>query len=229
MTSYYEHKSEGDLVIIEGALSPQEAFVVQSLGRCIRKLLPLDVPFYEKRAFGQETDYLASGNACTFLAGFLQLFAPGVEAQIMNIASVAWLSELSGWGNDGDISFPDPRTLRIRTTEHLFYQTTSQLGVHTDNGSTYTILVSLSNPEDYGGGEFRLETNNVKFKPQKLTAVVFKSDDTFHAVESVTSGQRETFTTELWAYLDTPAGQPRPGLKQFKKYLKEQGYNTEEL
>lgn len=206
------------MVIIEWALSPQEAFVVQSLGRCIRKLFPTEL-FFEKRAFADAADssYMTSGNICTFMAGFLQLFAPGVEAQVMKIARVAW--EATSWGSEEGLPLPDPKTLRIRTSEHLLYQADSKLGLHVDSGSTYTVLISLSDPEDYQGGEFRLESANVKFKPEKLTALVFRSQTTLHAVEAVISGRRETFATELWSNADVPLGQNRPSWSDFNDFI----------
>lgn len=225
MTSYYNHIRDGDLVFIEAALSPQEAFAVQSLGRCIRKLLPLKLPFYESRAFGNETDYLKSGNACTFLGGLLQTFVPGVEAQLISIATVA--RESARWGDEEGLSLPDPQTLGIRTTEHLLYQTTSQLAVHQDFESVYTVVISLSNPEDYQGGEFRLTSINPKFKPERLTAIVFRSNFTEHGIEPILSGRRETFATEFWESMDVPAGWNRPGLQYFEDYLKEKEYDTE--
>jgi hypothetical protein len=205
--------SEGELVSIENAITPQEAFAVQSLGRCTRKVLPLDLPFYHKRAFGlahqidNEGDHLQSGNVCTYLSGLLQMFAPGVAAQLPKIAVAAW--EVADWGGEHFGHMPDPRKTGIRTTEHLYYETTSQLGVHIDGGSNYTVVISLSDPREYEGGQFRLLSDNVMFKPNKFTAIVFRSE-IMHGVEPITSGKRETFATELWPLVDTPAGLAKP-------------------
>jgi hypothetical protein len=213
VTSIFTDSTEGELVSIENALTPQEAFAVKSLGRCTRKILPLDIPFYHKRAFGLEHqidnvgDYLQSGNVCTYLAGLLQMFAPGVAAQLTKIAVAAW--EAADWGHARFGHMPDPRTTGVRTTEHLYYETTSQLGVHSDAGSNYTVVVSLSDPSEYEGGQFRLFSDNVMFKPKKLTAIVFRSE-ILHGVEPISSGKRETFATELWPLVDTPVGLAKP-------------------
>ena len=112
---YHEHE---ELVTIKWGLTPQEAFVVQSLAGCIRKVFPLNIPYFQKRAFyGLENkrdanktddDYLMSGNVVTFMAGNLQIFAPGVAAQITNLALVAW--EEAGWYKKRFGRMPDPRT-----------------------------------------------------------------------------------------------------------------------
>jgi hypothetical protein len=221
VSSIWEDINECDLVIIKSALTPQEAFAVQSLGECIRKILPLDLPYYEKRAFAESdelhnnTDYLVSGNVCTFMAGTLQLFAPGVAAQISTIAKVAW--QAGGWVEESFDSIPDPRTMGIRTTEHLSYETTSKLGVHCDCGSNITVVVSLSDPNEYQGGQFRLESNKVQFKPNKLTALVFRSE-ILHGVDPILSGKRETFATEFWPTTDSPLGKiARPDLSDVEQ------------
>ncbi len=117
-------------------------------------------------------------------------------------------------------SFPDPGTLGIRTAELLSYGYPSKLGVHVDDGSTYTVLVSLSNPEDYQGGEFLVEFAD--YKPEKLTALVFRSRITNHAVKEVTSGKRQTMTAELWESIDVPTGFsiPRPTQADVEEYMK---------
>ncbi len=209
------------MVVLEGAFSAQEAFSVQSLGYCVRKLFPPEQRFFEKRPYfghiGNATNYVASKHNCTYLAGFLQLYAPGVAAQVTNLAR---LGREAGHWKEVQSSVPDPGTLGIRTTEHLSYGYPSKLGIHLDDGSTYTVLVSLSNPEDYQGGEFMVEF--AEYKPEKLTALVFRSAVTNHAVNEVKSGKRETLTTELWESIDVPTGfsVPRPTQADVQEYIK---------
>lgn len=216
---YVDYHEREELVTIKWGLTPQEAFVVQSLAGCIRKIFPLNIPYFQKRAFyglederednKTDDDYLVSGNVVTYMAGNLQMFAPGVAAQITNLALVAW--EEAGWYKKSFGRMPDPRTMGIRTTEHLYYQNSTKLNVHCDCGSNYTVLVALSELDDYVGGEFRLGTNLVKFRPERLTALVFRSA-MLHGVESIVGGTRETFATELWSTPDAPLGkQARPG------------------
>jgi len=218
---YQNHASHCDLVVIEGAFSLQEAFSVQSLGSCVRKLFPSVKRFFEKRPYfghiGNATNYVASKHDCTYLAGFLQLFAPGVAAQVIHLARISGAAAQWMMINS---SFPDPGTLGIRTAELLSYGYPSKLGVHVDDGSTYTVLVSLSNPEDYQGGEFLVEFAD--YKPEKLTALVFRSRVTNHAVKEVTSGKRQTMTAELWESIDVPTGFsiPRPTQADVEEYMK---------
>jgi hypothetical protein len=209
---YINHDENEELVAIKNAFTPQEAFVVQSLAKCIQSILPLDLPYYQKRAFYSEDtaddektedDYLKSGHIVTFMAGSLQVFAPGVAARITQLALMAW--EEAGWNKQRFGRMPDPRTTGIRTSEHLYYQNASRLNLHTDSGSNYTVLLALTDPDDYDGGEFRLLNKYAKFKPDKLTALVFRSAIN-HGVESITSGIRETFATELWSFHDAPQG-----------------------
>mmetsp|Transcript_29448 Transcript_29448/g.41200 ORF Transcript_29448/g.41200 Transcript_29448/m.41200 type:complete len:91 (+) Transcript_29448:255-527(+) len=83
------------------------------------------------------------------------MLLPGVAAQVMTVAHVAW--KTVGEENHRDYNFPNPKTLGIRTSEHLRYLTGFTLGVHGENESVYTILVSLSDPEEYKGGGFSIE------------------------------------------------------------------------
>jgi hypothetical protein len=130
--------------------------------------------------------------------------------------------------------WPDPRHMGIRTTEHLSYDKWGGLGYHEDSDSDYTVLVAMSNPNDYKGGEFTLFTDDIKnknknknhnnnsntpkipnrnnqisFKPNRLSAVVFLSEYE-HGVESITTSGRVTFANELWRYDDSPTFLQRP-------------------
>jgi hypothetical protein len=132
--------------------------------------------------------------------------------------------------------WPDPRhpTMGIRTTEHLSYDKWGGLGYHEDSDSDYTVLIALSNPDDYIGGEFTIFTeydydnskgnnkgsnnnnknnsnpkNKISFKPNRLSAIVFLSEFQ-HGVESITTSGRVTFANELWRYDDSPAFIQRP-------------------
>lgn len=219
VSSYYRHNHDGELVSVELALTPQEAESVTILAECIREIFPQEYPYFEKRAFGateeeealdiepQLNDYLLSGNICTYLVGLLQLFAPGVAAQMIQVVSVAWSH--AHWYDDSYGHMPDPQHMGIRVAEHLHYESSARLGVHVDFESIYTIVVALSHPDDYEGGEFRLAHDSAKFKPNQWTALVFRSEVP-HGVESVLNGLRETFVIEMWTLPDSGVGFARP-------------------
>lgn len=140
--------------------------------------------------------------------------ALGVSAQIKNVAYLAWQAA-DGWIG----KYEDPKTLGIRTTEHLHYKEGGHVSFHDDPDSVYTIVASLRRPEEYIGGELLVadweeaEMQRV-FKGPRLSAVVFVSEELLHAVGSVTGGRRDTFATELWVHDDVPYGlngRPSPG------------------
>jgi hypothetical protein len=120
--------------------------------------------------------------------------------------------------------FPDPVSeTGIRTSEHLAYDRFRTLSYHDDSGSDYTVLVALSNPEDYEGGYFSLcpefpnekcEENKISIKPKRLSAIVFLSDSE-HGVQDILSKGRVMMANELWRYGDAPATTMRPEVAEF--------------
>ena len=158
------------MAIVEEALSIEEAEAVLALTPCVKQYAPST---FEHRDF-YHTDY-GGGNDCTYLAGFLQILAPGVAHSVHRSARMVW--DAAGWASDGRIFepadakydengnlhsnysaawWPDPLNCGIRTTEHLSYDRWNGLGFHMDGGSDYTVLVALSEPSDYEGGYFSL-------------------------------------------------------------------------
>jgi len=256
-------KSDGEAVmaVVENALGEEEAEVVKALATCTKKFIPEN---FERREF-DNTD-LGGGNDVTFMAGFLQLLAPGVTRQVQKVGQVVW--NKAGWSKD-DVQmepldvirkrneeeeyhrdkpapptsldseystrrFPDPMSeCGIRTTEHLSYDTWGALGYHNDGDSDYTVLVAMSNPEDYEGGAFGLCPNfdtdllpgldhhggpdcpgKVSVKPDRHSAIVFLSEFE-HGVEDINTPGRVMFTNELWRYGHVPATAFRPGVKGY--------------
>jgi len=53
-----------------------------------------------------------------------------------------------------------------------------------------SIIIALSDPKDYEGGELHFSELNKSYKLNKGTIVVFKSDE-MHGVTPVTSGKRK--------------------------------------
>ena len=165
-TLQQQHK-EGDAdlvppvaVIVKDVLHQSEADSVQDLRRCLSEHHPR---LAKTRSFDKD-----GGHHCVYLSAFLQWLAPGVAAQVRNAGHIGWL--YGHWSNYTPPSnltqpnagashmqgYPSLRasTTGIRTSEHLSYDGWKALGPHKDSGSLYTVLIMLSNPADYDGGEF---------------------------------------------------------------------------
>ena len=205
-------------MMIENALSEQEAFGLEALSDCVRKLLPNELPFYEVREFGEEESEkygiynVQGGNFVTYLQGLLQQYLPGVTASIYNAIQMAY--EVTDWS---DLGFPAPEELGIRTAEFLHYKQTGQLGSHADSGSVFSISIAMSDINDYKGGYFQLATNDALFKVPRRSAIVFFSESD-HSITQITDGERKVFVMELWEEQDVPIGLPRPSVEQFDEH-----------
>lgn len=217
---------EPRLVEVARALTEKEVFSVKALAACLREHQNEQ---FEVRPF-EGND--AGGNNCTYLNPYLQIYVPGIASQLIQVGSIA--RKAAGWDRDAG-EYPNPRTLGLRTSEHLQYGTGGNLGIHVDAESIYTILVALSNSNDYSGGEYVLETETKKnggerktyqFKPPKLSAMVFLSH-TAHKVNFIPEGVRETFANELWVYDDVPIGHRRPGINNWHEYGEKESFKDE--
>jgi hypothetical protein len=122
------------MVQIQSAISPQEAVAVKVLASCTREILPNN---FEHREFQ------TGGNDVTFLNTVLQIFLPQVAATVQRTAELAF--QEAKWHT---LDYPSPGTLGLRTTEYLSYRNFKHLGEHADNGSTFTVLFALSDPDD---------------------------------------------------------------------------------
>jgi len=243
--------------IVENALTENEAEAVLALATCARLHIPL---LFEARDFQSDDSGVdeEGGNDVTFLAGFMQLLAPGVASSIQKAAGLVWKEAeweddetndfvpVDVWDDDEETTTgtseysskirPDPVVdCGIRTTEHLSYDKWKGLGYHVDAESDYTVLVALSDPDDYEGGEFSLcpedcsslwwESGDeaaiggpdcprkITVKPNRLSAIIFLSN-CIHGVEDIKTPGRVTFANELWRYGDVPAMEMRPGPNQ---------------
>mmetsp|Transcript_51014 Transcript_51014/g.76270 ORF Transcript_51014/g.76270 Transcript_51014/m.76270 type:complete len:381 (-) Transcript_51014:203-1345(-) len=185
---------------IENALPPHYASALQILAACIRKHIP---PNFEHREFQD-----GQGNDCTYVTCIVQMYLPGLVARIQAVHDFA--SKHAGWKSRG---LPSIRDLGLRTSEHLAYGTFEKTGLtqHDDGGSIYTILFSLSDPDEYEGGEYYAldGDDKVHFKPEKFSAIVFLSE-TYHGVEGISWGRREMYTNEFWDLPDVPYPYNRP-------------------
>lgn len=208
----------GHLIVIQNAVSEQEAYGIEALSKCIMENLPKELPFFEERAFGDTTDEAhglyneLGGNYVTFLQGLLQQYLPGVTASIYTAVHMAYM-----FGEWDDLGFPPVDDLGLRTAEHLRYKQSGRLGNHTDQDSVFSISVALSNMDDYTGGFFRLSTDEAMFKCQRRSAIVFFSESV-HSISEIIGGERRVFVVELWDEADAPVGLPRPTFEQFEEH-----------
>jgi len=176
---YWRRQHDGlvMMAVVRNALCEEEAAAVEALTACLMEHVP---DAFDHRDF-YHTDE-GGGNDTTFLAGYLQMLAPGVAARTHGNAQLVW--ENVGWKDDADTTYepvdlhyydpdfeerdepdtteysrrwlPDPAHMGIRTSEHLSYDRWGVLGYHQDAGSDYTVLAALSDPAAYEGGAFSL-------------------------------------------------------------------------
>ena len=210
--SYKNENGDSVLLQVNHALSEAEAYSVKALSECVREFMPDHI---KHRAFE-----IGGGNDVVYMASLLQKFLPGVASQLSSILHMAHTEV--GVLNNPPLFFPDPSTLGIRTTEHLSYKEFQEgLGIHTDTGSVFTLLVALTDPRDFDGGHFFLYlagVGEVLFKTPRLSAFIFLSD-TFHGVKPIPRGHRETFATEYWIYPDALAHETRPNEVSYEYYM----------
>eukprot|EP00535_Pseudo-nitzschia_heimii_P010630 CAMPEP_0197177682 /NCGR_PEP_ID=MMETSP1423-20130617/3204_1 /TAXON_ID=476441 /ORGANISM="Pseudo-nitzschia heimii, Strain UNC1101" /LENGTH=864 /DNA_ID=CAMNT_0042627271 /DNA_START=208 /DNA_END=2802 /DNA_ORIENTATION=+ len=213
------------LMEVENAMHPIHVKAVQSLGKCVRKNLP---HLYESRAMYQEMnldeDDGSGGNCPTHLAPLVGVFLPDVVKEMQATVQVAY-EAIPGW-QDGvafdqaNVYLPrekkmyPPEELGIRASEHLTYSDFPRLKEHHDGDTVFTLNFAFSAPDDYKGGEFFIlsldedgdEEFRDRIKPNQYAALVFLGGQYLHGVEEIYGGHREMFSTELWAYPDTPFG-----------------------
>jgi hypothetical protein len=213
------------LVSVENAMHPTHIKAVQALGSCVRKILP---HLYESRAMYQEMnldeDDGSGGNCPTHLAPLVGLFLPEVVKEMEATVKFAY-EGIPGW-QDGvahdqaNILLPrekkmyHPEEVGIRASEHLTYSDFPRLAEHHDGDTVFTMNFAFSAPEDYEGGEFFILSHSAdgeeefrdSIKPNQYASLVFLGGQYLHGVNEILGGHREMFSTELWAYPDTPIG-----------------------
>ena len=213
------------LVVVENAMHPIHVKAVQALASCVRTSLP---HLYESRAMYQELnldeDDGSGGNCPTHLAPLVGIFLPEVIEEMKATLKVAYAGT-PGW-QDGvahdqaNIYLPrekkmyPPDEVGMRASELLTYSDFPRLKEHHDGDTVYTMNFAFVPPESYQGGEFFMITqdpdgeNMVRqsVKPNQYEAMVFLGGQYLHGVEEILGGHREMFSTELWAFPDTPFG-----------------------
>jgi len=213
------------LVEIENAIKPEHAAAVKTLAFCIRKYIPslttsrslFDEVKYDRDESDEDSGGdTMGGNVPTFMAPVISIFLPEVVQEMQEILEMAYVA--AGWVANtikDDIlntipseAIPAPKDVGIRTSEHLTYKNFPSLGSHDDGATSFTVNFALAGPEEYKGGEFFIideESNKYHMKPNKYSCLVFLGGKYFHGV-TTNSGNREMFSTEYWAYPDTPFG-----------------------
>ncbi len=213
------------LVVVQNAMHPTHVKGVQALASCVRKIMP---HLYESRAMYQEMnldeDDGSGGNCPTHLAPLVGLFLPEVIAEMEATLKVAYAGT-QGW-QDGvsydqaNIYLPrskkmyPPEEVGVRASEHLTYSDFPRLTEHHDGDTVYTMNFAFVPPSSYEGGEFFILSTDLdgddayraQYKPNQYEAMVFLGGQYLHGVEEILGGHREMFSTELWAYPDTPFG-----------------------
>ena len=162
------------------------------------------------------------------MAGYLQALVPGVAAQVVELARFAWSA--ANWKEYG---YVDPAYMGLRTIEHLRYNGGGRLGAHHDAESEITVLVALSDPDDYDGGEYILYGPDESSELQRIrldrhSALVFLSSEALHGVSPITSGVREMLAVELWSEDDVPYDGMRPGIETFHERWLNDAYGTDQ-
>jgi len=215
------------LVEITDAITPEHAESVKTLAACIRRYIPgLTTSRNLYKEFGFEEDKgdaesgdrnTMGGNVPTFMAPLISMFLPEVVEGMQEVLEMAYAG--AGWtagtvrdeilNTKAPDAQPAPADVGIRTSEHLTYGDFPSLGAHTDGSTAYTINFALAGPEEYEGGEFFIIDNGNRrhvMKPAKYSCIAFLGGHYYHGVLTGTSGGREMFSTEYWAYPDTPFG-----------------------
>lgn len=235
------------LVVIDNVVTEHESEALHDLARCVQLL---DSDQFENREFTR-TDY-KGGNDVVYLAGFLQLLAPSISTRISDLARTAW--DAASWGEikehpcddkDDRLLIPDPLKCGLRTIEHLNYDNWTNLGFHRDDDSLFTVLIALSDPADYIGGDFAIQyrqkrsnssnssnssntsstsntSNTSKYRGRKWFEIkperlsaVVFLSECEHGIRGVGSAGRVTFVSEFWELGDVAVGGRRPGPKEF--------------
>mmetsp|Transcript_28896 Transcript_28896/g.29230 ORF Transcript_28896/g.29230 Transcript_28896/m.29230 type:complete len:349 (-) Transcript_28896:103-1149(-) len=179
------------------------------LTQCVRDLRYNRV---EDRKFDNLVTGYGGGNNVTYMTGIMQEVAPDFVNRVLEVVSIA--TEQAGWR-------PHPYHLGIRCVETLQYPAGGELLMHVDGDSIYTVMLMLSDPASFTGGEFVItkelfdETTSEREEielvvmPEKGGGVVFDSE-ALHGVYPIESGERTVLIFELWPYEDSDSGHVRP-------------------
>lgn len=208
------YRTHDPLIDVKNSIDEDDIMQVSNLVRCVEICSESHV---EDRHFNNSG--YGGGNNVTYVGGFIQNLMPEFIQHILTVASLA--TDYAGWR-------PHPFHLGIRCVEFLTYGPGTELLLHKDTNSVYTIVVMMSDT-NFEGGDFVIKTktslpghsvNNSEQllqhrKPRRRDALLFDSNIE-HGVEPITRGIRQVLVFELWAYEDVTAASLRPSPKEEK-------------
>ena len=146
------------------------------------------------RSRESQSKRVAQGHSVTYLHGSFESELPAVHAKLLSCATRA--HDSSGWG------LLNASSVSVRTIELLEYlHASDSLGWHVDEQSAVTMLVMLSSPDDFEGGQLQHE---VKGHSTPVIAAMARGDVTVyrshqaHRVTPLTAGRRVVMAIELW-------------------------------
>lgn len=183
-------------------LNEAEVWQLECLEKCVRK-----VPnHFQDRRFGDGKPGSYGGNNVTYMGGALQEILPELEARFRFAANLA-LRE-NKLGRDLDVA----DSLGFRCIEFLKYEEGGSLNYHQDTDSYFTMIIALSESDEFLGGQFKIKTEEGQLllaRPERKNGILFKSELN-HGVESIDFGVRRVLVFELWPFRDSTFDQLRP-------------------
>ena len=198
----YTHRPGDSLVMLEDAVDDIDLAQMITLSDCIKTV---DPSRFEDRKFnnnGFKNKY-GGGHDVIFLTGLMPLIIPTLTDHLITVAANA--AEKAGWR-------PSVHHLGIRCIEKLVYHPGGELLYHVDGGSTYTLVIMVSNKNDYTGGDFQIINKSgtvISRNASKRGGVLFDSNKD-HGVTPIITGSRHVFAVEFWPFYDTNIDDKRP-------------------
>ena len=196
----FTHNKGDSLVKIYEVLDDIDVSQIGTLSECIKTVEPTK---FEDRKFDQDANKYGGGNDVIFLTGLLPIILPSLSKYIVELASAA--SEEAGWR-------PHVSHLGFRCIEKLMYYPGGELLYHVDHGSIYTLVIILSDENDFIGGEFQIinaDRSIINYKAPKKGGMLFDSNKD-HGITTIKEGERHVLVVEFWPFEDTNASDRRP-------------------
>ena len=154
------------MVEIANTISPYEHAELSIFDECMQTYEP---QMYNDRSFG---DGSYGGNIVTYCSGYAQKIIPHILLKMKKIADHALAVNKLGQNVD------TVDGLGLRCVEFLFYREGMSLNMHTDTDSYFTMIVAMSSPNDYDGGDFIIESTHsgaYSVRPDLYTGIIFNS------------------------------------------------------
>ena len=183
---------------LPSGLTPGNLAALRGLRQAVLESKHAD-QFVKNRTFGVN----GTGQETVFLQEQLDAHLPELRPALRRLA--AQLDESAGWGA---LPGADGPALTMRCVELLRYSGgatgTEGVGWHADGATLMTMVILLSDPEEFSGGavEFRRSTaadavTDERFELRAGDALGWRGW-TSHRVAPLTRGVREVFVVEWW-------------------------------